>query len=146
MPDPDGAGVILYTADKVLLHKRDEHPSQFPNYWGVFGGQMEPQETPVAAAARELQEELGVRASTGQLEPLTCVRVVRGTERPIKHYFRKPLTWALADLRLGEGEGFALFSHAELDGLVLVCEDRLALEKHFQGPGFGYIEDCNRHE
>ena len=53
MPDPDGAGVILYTADKVLLHKRDEHPPQFPNYWGVFGGQMESQETPVVAAARE---------------------------------------------------------------------------------------------
>ena len=56
------------------------------------------------------------------------------------------MTWALADLRLGEGEGFALFSHAELDGLVLVRKDSLALAKHFQGSGFGYVEGCERHE
>jgi hypothetical protein len=39
-----------------------------------------------------------------------------------------------------EGEGIALFSHDEIDCLNLVCQDRVALERHFRGSDFGFID------
>ena len=53
----DGASVILYTNNKVLLHKRDSRPRLFPNRWFIFGRVIEPDETPEETACRELKDE-----------------------------------------------------------------------------------------
>ena len=39
-----------------------------------------------------------------------------------------------------EGEEIAMFSHDEVDFLNLTCPDRLALERHFRGRNFGFID------
>lgn len=39
-----------------------------------------------------------------------------------------------------EGEGLALFTHDEMDYLHLRCHDRIALERHFQGNKFGFLD------
>jgi hypothetical protein len=39
-----------------------------------------------------------------------------------------------------EGEGIARFSHDEVDFLLLSCPDRMALERHFRGHDFGFID------
>ena len=51
---------ILYQEDKFLMQLRDNIPGIFyPGYWGLFGGHLEPGETPDIAVKREVIEEIG---------------------------------------------------------------------------------------
>jgi len=57
-----GVGAILVTPDeKVLMQLRDaDVPIWFPGRWGLFGGAIDEGETPEAALARELSEEIAL--------------------------------------------------------------------------------------
>ncbi|MYW00385.1 NUDIX hydrolase [Streptomyces sp. SID3343] len=67
------AEIIRYTADiivttpdgLVLLIKRGWAPHE--GAWALPGGHVDPGETSLAAAARELEEETGVQATAGHL-------------------------------------------------------------------------------
>jgi 8-oxo-dGTP pyrophosphatase MutT (NUDIX family) len=146
---PDGASVILYTQNRVLLYKRDSRPRIFPNRWAIFGGGMEAGESPQETVCRELHAEVGYLLLPQDLEYLGRFNVLVGHYQYTVHYYRSPLKLDLWDLltRLGstrdlerEGEGVALFTHDEIDSLNLVCQDRLALERHFRGRDFGFID------
>lgn len=50
---------ILYQQNKFLLQLRDDIPGIiYPGHWGLFGGHLEPGETPDIAVKRELLEEI----------------------------------------------------------------------------------------
>lgn len=67
----DLVGAILTKRGRVLLGLRAAHKS-FPRCWDIFGGHVEPGETPWDALSRELVEELGVKALAGsQLEAIS---------------------------------------------------------------------------
>ena len=155
MPDaltssaPDGASVILYTEEQVLLYKRDGHPMLFPHRWAIFGGGIESGESPEQTVCRELGVELGYSLIPDDLELLGRSRVIESSHNYLVHYFRSKLNQGLWDILLNlhsvvglerEGEGIALFSHKEVDFLHLTCQDRLALERHFRGNDFGFID------
>jgi 8-oxo-dGTP pyrophosphatase MutT (NUDIX family) len=58
------AAVVRRQEDgKVLLLKRSSTHSTNPGKWCFVTGYIEPDETPVQAAVRELQEELGLRST-----------------------------------------------------------------------------------
>ena len=104
MIEPDGAKVIPYSGDKVLMHKRDEKAPIFPLYWSLFGGKIEAGETPLSAAVRELGEETGLNFSPETFQIFTRIRVTRGSERPTIYYFKTAFDRLLiSDIRLGEG-------------------------------------------
>ncbi|MEI7057189.1 NUDIX domain-containing protein [Nocardioides sp. CCNWLW239] len=44
----------------VLLQERDEHPRIAPEKWSFCGGHLEPGESPLTGAVRELEEETEV--------------------------------------------------------------------------------------
>lgn len=60
--------VLVDRPGRVLLQERDEHPVIDPERWGFAGGHVEPGEDYLPAAARELEEETGVRLAPGTLE------------------------------------------------------------------------------
>ena len=62
----EAAAALLVTADgRYLLQHRDPLPGIFfPGWWGLFGGALEPGESPETALRRELQEELRLSPST----------------------------------------------------------------------------------
>lgn len=56
----EGAGCVPYAEDtgRICLQKRSSGVNE-PNTWGVFGGAMDDDESPLAAVRRELEEETG---------------------------------------------------------------------------------------
>jgi len=145
----DGASVILYTDAQVLLYKRDGHPMLFPHRWAIFGGGIEAGESPEETVCRELRVELGYSLIPRDLELLGRSRVIEPHHNYLVHYFRSKLNQDYWDILLNlhlvaglerEGEGIAMFSHGEVDFLHLTCQDRLALERHFRGHDFGFID------
>lgn len=79
-----GAIAVLVQDDHVLLAQRKKSPDA--GLWGFPGGHVEPGETALAAACRELQEETGLNARA--LGYLTNVDVIRhdGDGRVLVHY------------------------------------------------------------
>ncbi|MEX3313543.1 NUDIX hydrolase [Sulfitobacter sp. PS-8MA] len=57
----DGAKLALYLGDCLAVILRDDRPGlPFPGHWDLPGGGREGDETPLACALRECQEELGL--------------------------------------------------------------------------------------
>lgn len=63
MPEPglDGRMVDVSGGAAFLLCRRTSRLSSHPAQWALPGGRLDPGETPVDAALRELDEEVGVR-------------------------------------------------------------------------------------
>lgn len=52
--------IIRLDDGRFLMQLRDDKPGIFyPDHWGLFGGAVEPGETPEEALRREIREELG---------------------------------------------------------------------------------------
>ncbi len=51
---------LLDSRGWLLMQERDEYAPVEPNKWSLVGGGVEPDETPAAAAHRELAEETGI--------------------------------------------------------------------------------------
>ena len=73
---PAGAWVIVYYPRKglFLLAKRSGRVNN-PHRWNLFGGQLDPGESPIQAALRELKEESGIRASKRELLKIKTRRI-----------------------------------------------------------------------
>lgn len=64
-------GALIKQGDDFLLQLRDEKPSiQDSGLVSIWGGALEPGESPEQAAIRELYEELGISVDKSQLEYL----------------------------------------------------------------------------
>ena len=66
------AWVIAYTPDKIIMGKRSPNVNN-PNQWNFFGGNIDPGEDAATAAAREMEEEIGVKASPSQLKQVAVI-------------------------------------------------------------------------
>ena len=93
-----------------LLQLRDDIEGiLYPGQWALFGGHLDPGETPEAALRRELEEEITWAGSD-----LTPWFELRDGQR-IRHFFRGPLAVPFGSLTLLEGQDMVL---AELDELL----------------------------
>lgn len=119
--------MILYRDGKVLLQHRDDRPDiGWPGAWAIFGGHVEPGETPEAAALREVEEELGLRLDG----PLALVFHGVDDERE-RFFFAAPLRVPPEQLTLHEGQGMALLSREEIETYPLVPAHREILRGYF---------------
>jgi 8-oxo-dGTP diphosphatase len=72
-------GALVRDGDILLVH-RSQNRAAYPNMWDLAGGHMEAGESELAALARELGEELGVRMEPGSAIHLCRLRIGRGEE------------------------------------------------------------------
>jgi len=73
----------LVREGRVLLVHRSPNRHVHPNVWDLPGGHIEAGETELAALAREMREELGVRIATGSAIPLCRLEIGRA-EEPVR--------------------------------------------------------------
>jgi 8-oxo-dGTP pyrophosphatase MutT (NUDIX family) len=96
---------------RTLLQFRDAFAQTFPLLWGFWGGAMSPVDaSPAHCAARELEEELGVRASPADFTRVGVRESSTGEAWLMR--FGKPLEWA--DFVVQEGAGAAFFWRHEM--------------------------------
>lgn len=108
------AALLVDASGRYLLQLRDDKPGILhPGAWGLFGGGVEPGETPEAAVRRELDEELGLALTSADF-----VRQLRVPTRidagPVRvrtvAVFAFPIDASrVAGLRQTEGRGRALW-------------------------------------
>lgn len=89
---------ILHSSGQFLLQLRDNIPGIiYPGHWGLFGGHLEPGETPAVAMKRELMEEIGYT-------PLLLSFGCYSDPKVVRHVYYAPLTpLELNQLVLNEG-------------------------------------------
>jgi len=100
---------MLQREGRWLMQLRDEIPTIVaPGCWGLFGGHLDPGETPEQALRRELLEEIS-------WQPPELERVmVHHIHRRTAHVFRAELSVPLERLQLLEGQDMALISPEDL--------------------------------
>lgn len=98
---------VVFLVDRrgwILLQERDSEAPVAPDKWGMVGGHVEPGETDMAAAHRELAEETGVTLATGQLQPW-IVEDFSYLAGPSGHYSVYAAAVDLSDNDISVGEG-----------------------------------------
>ncbi|MDZ8189474.1 MAG: NUDIX hydrolase [Nostoc sp. ChiSLP02] len=100
---------ILYQKDKFLMQLRDNIPNiRYPGRWALFGGHIEPGETPDVAVKREILEEIGYNLpSFVEFGCYTHQKVAR-------HVFHAPLLVDLNQLVLNEGWDMGLLTPEDI--------------------------------
>ncbi|ACK69066.1 NUDIX hydrolase [Gloeothece citriformis PCC 7424] len=96
---------ILQKDGQFLLQLRDDFPHiACPGQWGLFGGHLEPGESPIEGLKRELQEEIHYQVVAPEL-----FRCYTG-DQIIRHVYSASLTVPIEQLILTEGQDFALIA------------------------------------
>ncbi|WP_413164014.1 NUDIX hydrolase [Capilliphycus salinus ALCB114379] len=100
---------ILYSEGRFLMQLRDDIPGiVYPGVWGLFGGHIEPEETPEIAVKREIIEEIGYEIS--EISSFNCYP----DKNVIRHVFYAPLNVDISQLVLNEGWDMGLLSPEEI--------------------------------
>ncbi|MEG4013011.1 MULTISPECIES: NUDIX hydrolase [unclassified Microcoleus] len=105
------AVAILYRDGKFLCQLRDDVPNiRYPGHWALFGGHLEPGETPEVAVIRELQEEISYAAPPRSISLFCCD--VEGDV--VRHVFHGQLSADVKDLVLLEGWDMQLLTAQDI--------------------------------
>lgn len=123
--------IILDKSDRILLQHRDAAAPTNPSMWGLWGGELEANESFAEAAIRELGEELGIRVQASDLLPFG--RYLEDEGKKEMQVFVLRDTGAFTYV-LGEGDGMQFFSREELKDLPLVPTTRQAATEYYATP------------
>lgn len=104
-------------AGRVILQLRDDKPGLIhANMYSFFGGAVESDESPSAAALRELSEELSIPTHAARLSFLwRTVTHHHGREYDL-HVFHYRIGPELAQVLVTEGQGMGVFAPAQIKG------------------------------
>jgi len=110
--------IFLRNQDKVLLVLRDNKKSiPYPNYWALFGGNIEENETPKMTILREVKEEIGYNVKN-----IKFIKKMEITDDPlcenrVLYIFQGNINKRLDELNLTEGQKINYFSFKEFKKL-----------------------------
>lgn len=106
------SGIIIENPQGKLLFQLRDNKKGLPhaNKWSLFGGGIEPEESPVQAIVREVREELGLDIIPQNLRLL----LRKKTKRERRYVFYYKLKENPARFKLREGQRFEFFKLKEI--------------------------------
>ena len=116
----DGAKIFIKndTLNKFLFVLRDDKPDiPNPNMWGLFGGGIEPNESPLETIKRELAEEINIDVfNIKEIYSKKVVHNIQGKQYEITGYYfvGKTNKKDLSGIILNEGQKVSFFSLEEI--------------------------------
>ena len=125
-------GAIIFYKGKYLIQKRDNKKNIFfPNFWGVFGGNVRNNENTKKAILRELKEELNLSFQ----EPIKklSLKISSKNFKPVRDrifYICEPKI-IRKKIKIYEGKDFAFLSFNSLKKLNIVPWDFSAISYHY---------------
>ena len=131
------SAIIIYYKHKILLVLRSNNKKIFyPNYYGLFGGAKEKNETYLETAKRELYEETNLNVSEKKIKYLIDINFsfpnFKIIKRKIYIYKIENLSKFKKNFKLGEGVKHKFFSYNKIKKLVnIVPYDKLAIDLFF---------------
>ncbi len=134
--------LILNQNNEVLLQKKTHDYAWFPGKWCLFGGMIDPGETPEYTASREIREELGI-----SLSDLTVLKeshykdeshsgggIRKGKWHLLRGFYDSDISNPLSNINIKEGAGMAFFDFSDLRYLNLLERHKNAIEWYFRRP------------
>lgn len=118
-PKIEVAALFIEHENRILLLHRQETKSQ-GNLWGIPGGKVDKEETPLQAVIREIKEETGYDVSKQAIESLGAVYIEYDeTKHFVYHMFRTKLIGdpGAVKINFNEHKGFTWVTPQ--DGLKL---------------------------
>lgn len=118
------AAVVIRADGRALVQRR---PAGKPlaGLWEFPGGRVEPGETPEAALARELAEELGIAVDPADLEPLTFASEPQAGRHLLLLFYRCRI-W-LGEPEARHADALRWVTPADLTVLPMPAPDRPAV-------------------
>ncbi len=114
------ASVIIKNKEgKYLLQLRGKDAPTAKNQWGLFGGHMEENESPIEAAERELKEELNLDFTRDRFIFLETMTLEDADEGTVHQHLFNLLLESEEKIKLGEGEGYGFFAKKAIEQLNL---------------------------
>lgn len=99
---------------RILMQHRDSKAKVSPNQWAFPGGSIEPDESPVAAAHRELHEETGLTAPGLRFYGVFNRVSVNNPAATVEiHAYCGPTDAVQDDVVLGEGQAMVFLTPEE---------------------------------
>ena len=126
---PTVAIIIENPKGEVLLQLREDKPNlPFANHWTLPGGKVEPGESPLEAAVRELQEETELDT------PLSYWKVYERFTHHIQieqHVFKGVTNESLENIVLGEGAALRFVTQKDIQYLQIAYGFDKLLEEFY---------------
>jgi len=111
------AAILVNEDERILMQHRDDLPDiWYPNYWGLFGGGVEPGEKPEEALYRELYEELELEVRQAKLFAKFDFDISSvGLGKAYRSYYKVRIgSRDMERIRLHEGKEARLFEMREI--------------------------------
>ncbi len=115
---------LLVREGRVLLCHRRADRAFYPDVWDFPGGHVEEGESPEAALARELSEELGITIPSPADPPIA--RFV-DTEQDLRVWLIDEWTGSVVNAAPEEHDEIRWFTSAQVEGIAIADEDYLSL-------------------
>lgn len=129
MNPKDGAKIIIFSPDKILLFHRDNIPTiRSPDCWQLVGGGIEEGEAPVQGLVREVQEE--VSYDLREFKLITKTKGSQGEDVWVYVAFVDKDEEPKFILGLGEGQEIGWFTIDEALAIKLTPGTRILLSKY----------------
>ena len=132
--DAAAALIVVGSGGHYLMQLRDQKPGIFyPGHWGLFGGAIDPGESPEISLRRELEEELRLRVSgLRYFTEFAFDFAFCGRGRFIRRFYEVQVAESsLQGLVLGEGADMRAFAAHELLNMTrIVPFDAFAIWLH----------------
>tara|TARA_B100000427_G_C15496516_1_gene590051 strand:- start:847 stop:1269 length:423 start_codon:yes stop_codon:yes gene_type:complete len=123
-------GIIVINGNYLLQLRDNKKNIYFPNFWCLFGGQLDAKETYLSALRREIKEETNLIVKKSRKIFSIKYNMIGIKKKRSMIYFECKVD-KKNKIILGEGQRFKCFPFNKIKKLKIVPMDYVAIHSHY---------------